>query len=79
MFFIFKKKIIDHISDAVGFSNFLNIINTRRCVDTECLQIVSVPCHRINKLGSHVLLHDRSAAVAILANGTYFLDNPRIW
>jgi len=36
---------------------------------------VSVPCHRINKLGAHAHHHDRGAAVAILANGTYFLDN----
>jgi len=79
MFFRFKKRVTDRISHAAGFSIFLNIINTRQCVDTECLQIVSVPWHRINKLGTHVLLHDRSAAVAILANATYFLDNPRIW
>jgi len=79
MFFTFKKQIPDHISHAMGFSIFLNIIYTRQCDDIECLQIVSVPCQRINKLGTHVLIHDCSAAVAIFANGTYFLDNPHIW
>jgi len=36
-----------------------------------------VPCHRINKLGTHAHHCDRSAAEAIFANRTYFLDNPR--
>ena len=45
----------------------------------ECLQIVSVPCHRINKRGTHAHHRDRSAAAAIFANGTYFLDNPRTY
>jgi hypothetical protein len=31
----------------------------------------------INKLGTQAHYHDRSAAAAIFANGTYFLDNPR--
>jgi len=35
-----------------------------------------VPCHRINKLGTHVHHRDRNTAEAIFANGTYFLDNP---
>jgi hypothetical protein len=39
---------------------------------------VFVPCHRINKLGTHAYHRDRSAAAAIFANGTYFLDNPRV-
>jgi len=34
MVFTFKKLITDHISYAVGFSIFLNIINTTQCVDT---------------------------------------------
>ena len=32
---------------------------------------------RINKLGVHAHRRDHSAAAAIFANGTYFLDNPR--
>jgi hypothetical protein len=36
-----------------------------------------VPCHRINKLGTHAHHRDRSTAGAIFTNGTYFLDNPR--
>jgi len=43
----------------------------------EYLQISPVPCHSINKLGTHAHQCDRSDAVAIFANGTYFLDNPR--
>ena len=35
-----------------------------------------VPWHRINKLGTHAQHCDHSAAAAILANTTYFLDNP---
>jgi len=62
-----------------GFSIFCNITNTQRDAYTplECLQIPSVPCHRINKVGTHAHHRDRSAAGAIFANGTYFLDNPR--
>jgi len=41
-------------------------------------KIGSMPCHRINKLGTRVHHHDRSTAVAIFANGTYFLVNPHI-
>jgi len=44
---------------------------------SECLQILSVPCHRNNKLGTHAHDRDRSTAEAIFANGTYFLDDPR--
>ena len=43
----------------------------------EYLQISPVPCHSINKLGTHAHRRDRSAAEAIFANGTYFLDNFR--
>ena len=68
------------ISHTAGFSVFLNIINTQHDVETlfECLQTASVPCHRINNLGTHAHHHDRGAAVAILANRTYFLENPCI-
>jgi hypothetical protein len=38
-----------------------------------------MPCHRINKLDTPAHHRDRSAAAAIFANGTYFLDNPRIY
>jgi hypothetical protein len=78
-FFAFKKRITDRISHAAGFSIFLNIINTQHYKQTvfECLQIAPVPCHRINKLGTHAHHRDRSAAAAIFAKGTYFLDNPR--
>jgi hypothetical protein len=48
------------------------------CKHFECLQILSVHCHRINKLGMHVNHRDCSAAAAIFANGTYYLDNPPI-
>jgi hypothetical protein len=34
MFFAFKKRITDRISHAVGFSVFLNVINTARCVNS---------------------------------------------
>jgi len=38
------------------------------------------PClATINKLGTHAHNRDRSAAGAIFANGTYFLDNPRVY
>ena len=33
-----------------------------------CLQTASVPCQRINKLGTHGHHRDRSAAAAIFAN-----------
>jgi len=45
----------------------------------ESLQIASVTCHRINKLGTHEHHCDRSAAAAIFAKGTYFLDNSRMY
>jgi hypothetical protein len=40
-----------------------------------CLQIVSVPSKRTNKLCTHAHHSDRSIA-AIFANGTYFVDTP---
>ena len=80
LFFAFKKRITDRISHAAGFFIFLSIINTQHdaWILFDCVHIASVPCHRINKLGSHLHHRNRSAAVAIFANGTYFLDNPRI-
>ena len=39
---------------------------------------VSMPCHRINELGTHLHHRDRSAAVAIFTNRTHFLDIPHI-
>jgi len=80
LFFAFKKWITDRISHAAGFSIFLNIINTQHDAWTlfKCLQILSVPCQRISKLGMHVHHRDHSAAEAIFANGTYFLDKPCI-
>jgi hypothetical protein len=44
----------------------------------KCLQIASVPSQRIKRLSTHAHRRDCSAAAAIFANGTYFLDNPRI-
>ena len=38
-----------------------------------------MPSHRINKLGTHAHHRDRSAAAAIFANGTYFLDTLRTY
>jgi hypothetical protein len=79
MFFTFKKLITNRTSHAAGFSIFFNITNTQNDTKTlfECLQIPPVPCHSINKLGTHAHYRDRSAAEAIFANGTYFLYNPR--
>ena len=37
-----------------------------------------MPCHRINKVGTHAHHRAPNDAEAIFANGTYFLDNPRI-
>jgi len=81
MFFTFKKWITDRISHVMGLSISLNIINTQHEAWTlfECLWTASVLCQKINNLGTHAHHHDCSAAVAILANSTYFLDNPRIW
>ena len=80
MFFAFKKWITDRISHAAGFSIFLKIINTHHDALTlfKCLQIASVPWQRIKKLGTHAHHRDHSAAAAIFANGTYFLDSPHI-
>jgi len=80
MFFTFKKRITDCISHMAGFNIFLNIINTQHSTmrkQFDCPQISSVPCHRINKLGTHAQHCDRRGAAAIFANGTYFLDNSR--
>jgi hypothetical protein len=40
--------------------------------------MASVPSKRTNKLCTHAHHSDRSAAAAIFANGTYFVDTPRI-
>jgi hypothetical protein len=42
----------------------------------DCLQMASVPSQRTNKLCTHAHHHDGSAAMAIFANGTYFVDMP---
>jgi hypothetical protein len=75
-----QERITDRISHAAGLSVFLDIINKQHNALTlfECLQTASMPCHRINKLGTHVHHRDRSAAAAIFANGTYFLDTLHI-
>jgi hypothetical protein len=38
--------------------------------------MASVPSKRTNKLCTHAHHSDRSAAMAIFANGTYFVDTP---
>ena len=73
--------ITDRISYAAGFSIFLNIINTARCVNTVRMPVNYVRALPQNQQTWHTHTHthnhhDRSDAVAILANGTYFLDNP---
>jgi hypothetical protein len=47
------------------------------CVNAVCLQIASVPSQRTNKLCTHAHCCDHSIAVALFANGTYFVDMPR--
>jgi hypothetical protein len=42
------------------------------------LQIASVPSKRTNKLCKHTHHSNRSVAAEIFANGTYFVDTPRI-
>jgi hypothetical protein len=78
MFLAIKKRITDRISHAAGFLIFLNIVNIQDDVQTrfDCLQMVSVPSKRTNKLSMHAHHSDRSAAAAIFANGTYFVDMP---
>jgi hypothetical protein len=80
MFLASKKRITARISHATGFSVFLNLLNTQDNAQTwfDCLQIASVPSKRNNKLCTHAHHRDRSLAVAIFANGTYFVDTPRI-
>jgi hypothetical protein len=41
--------------------------------------MASIPSQRTNKLCTHERYHDRSAAVALLGNGTYFVDMPHIF
>jgi hypothetical protein len=80
MFLAFKKRITERISQAAGYSIFLNIVNTGKCVNvSHCLQIASVPSQRTNKLFTHAHRGDRSAAAAIFANGAYFVDTPHIF
>jgi hypothetical protein len=76
MFLAFKKRVTGRISHAAGFSIYLNIANTQYDAQTrfECLQMASVPSQRTYKLCTHAHLRDRSAAAAIFANGTYFVD-----
>jgi hypothetical protein len=79
MLLAFKKWITDRTSYEVGFSIFLNIVNTQDDAETwfDCLQMASVPSQRTNKLCTHVHHRDHRTAVAIFANGTYFLDTSR--
>ena len=72
---LFPAKCRDEIFPRGGILYFLKHYNhTARCVKTVRM---SVPRHRINKLGTNAHHRDRSAAAAIFANGTYFLDNRR--
>ena len=73
---LFPAKCRDEIFPCGGILYFLKHY-THSTMRKNCLQIVSVPCHRINKLGTHAHHRDRSAAAEVFANGTYFLDNPR--
>jgi hypothetical protein len=79
MFLEYMKRISERISNTAGFSTFLNIVNAQDNAQTrfDCLQIASVPSKRTNKLCTHAHRRDRSAAAAIFANGTYFVDTPR--
>jgi hypothetical protein len=43
----------------------------------DCPQMASVPSQWTNKLCMRAHHRDRSAAAAIFANGTYFVDMPR--
>jgi len=53
--------------------------HTALCVNTVHMSaIASVSWQRIKELCAHAHHRDRSAAAAIFANGTYFLDNPRM-
>jgi hypothetical protein len=80
MFLAFVKWITDHISHATGISSFLNMVKTQDNAEMQfdCLQMAPVSSQRTNKLCMHVHHHDRSIAVAIFANGTYFVDTPRV-
>jgi hypothetical protein len=80
MFLAFRKQITDCISYAAGFSIFLNTVNTQDNAHMlfDCLKITSVPSQRTNKLCMHAHCRDCSAAAVIFANGTYFVDMPRI-
>jgi hypothetical protein len=81
LFLAFKKRITGRISHVVGFSIFLNIVNTQDDAWTwfTCLQMASVPSKRTNKLCTPAHHSGRSAAMAIFANGTYFVDTPHIF
>jgi hypothetical protein len=81
VFLAFKKWITGRISYAAGFSIFLNIANRHYdgLTQFDCLQMTSVPSDKTNKLCTHVRHCDRSAAVAIFTNGTYFMDTPCIY
>jgi hypothetical protein len=80
MFLAFKKRITERISHAAGFSIFLNNLNTQDDAKTrfDCLQIAYVPSQMTNKLCTHAHRRDRSAVSAIFADGTYFVDTPRM-
>jgi hypothetical protein len=76
---VFKKRITDRISQAAGRSIVLNMLNTQNNASprSDCRKIVSVACQWIKELSTHRQNRDRSAAAAIFANGTYFLDTLR--
>jgi hypothetical protein len=81
VFLAFNKRITGRISYSAGFSIFLNIANTQYDEETRfsCLQMVFLPSQRTNKICMHAHHRDRSAAAAIFANGTYFVDTPRTY
>jgi hypothetical protein len=78
MFLAYKKRIAGHISHAVDFPVFLNIVNTQddAKMQFDCLQMAFVPSQRTNKLCTHVQHREGIAAVAIFANRTYFVYMP---
>jgi hypothetical protein len=62
-FLAFKKRITDRISQVAGRSIVLNMLNTQNDASP-----------RSDCLSMHAHNRDRSAAAAIFADGTYFLD-----
>lgn len=70
----FKKRVTDHNSQAVGYTFFLNVLNSQHAVDAilSYLKTTLLVCLSVIEVSVHVWYHDFRAFEDKLENGICF-------